>query len=340
VHPRELRQLGASGVAVTALGFGGATLGDIHGSIDESQAERTIEAAIDSGIAFFDTAPWYGLGLSEHRMGRVLRSKPRESFVLSTKVGRLLRRPVDPARYASPTWPHGMAFEPRFDYSGVGLMRSYEDSLARLGLNRVDALLVHDVDFLYQSDEDGIARCFAQLENEGGFAALQALRARGEVGAIGAGINATGFIPRFLERFEMDFFLVAMPYTLLDQDALREFELCRERGVSVVIGAPFASGILAGGGGGTYDYGEPNAAVRDRTTRLRAVCERYGVPLGAAALQFVLAHSVVASVIPGPNSPEQVHANLDWVQEPIPSALWENLFAEGLIRPGTPVPSA
>jgi D-threo-aldose 1-dehydrogenase len=163
------------------------------------------------------------------------------------------------------------------------------------------------------------------------------MRNRSEIRAIGAGINTTGFIPRFLQRLDIDFFLVAMPYTLLDQDALAELELCRERGVSVVIGAPFASGILAGGEG--YNYGAAPPAVQERATRIREVCERHGVPLGAAALQFVLAHPVVASVIPGPSSPVEVRANVDWVQHPIPAGLWEALLAEGLIRAWSPVPT-
>ncbi len=337
MNPRELRKLGSSGLFVTALGLGGATLGNIRESISESQAGETVRTALDEGIAFFDTAPWYGLGLSEHRMGHALRARPRQSFVLSTKVGRLLRAPTDPDGYRHPTWPFGLRFEPYFDYSGAGLIRSYEDSLARLGLNRADVLVIHDLDFQYQRDEAGISRCFDQLENEGGFAMLRAMRNRGEIRAIGAGINTTGFIPRFLQRFDLDFFLVAMPYTLLDQDGLQELELCQERNVSVVIGAPFASGVLAGGQ--TYNYAPVTPGVRERAQRIREVCGRHEVPPGAAALQFVLAHPVVASVIPGPSSPEEVRANVEWVQHPIPAALWDSLLAEGLIHARSPVPT-
>lgn len=252
MDPLEPRALGNTGLQVSALGLGGATLGNIGEAIPESQSEATILAAYAGGTTFFDTAPWYGLGLSEHRFGRVLREKPRESFVLSTKVGRLLRPPADRDRYRHPTWPAGLGFEPFFDYSAAGLARSHEDSLARLGLNRVDVLVIHDLDFGYQRDEVGIARCFDQLTRDGGFALLRAMRNGSEIRAIGAGIDTTGFIPRLLERFDIDFFLVAMPYTLLDQDGLEELNLCAARGVSVVIGAPFASGVLVGGL--TYNY--------------------------------------------------------------------------------------
>jgi D-threo-aldose 1-dehydrogenase len=162
------------------------------------------------------------------------------------------------------------------------------------------------------------------------------MRNRSEVHAIGAGINTTGFIPRFLDRFDMDFFLVAMPYTLLDQDGLAELDLCAARGVSVVIGAPFASGVLVGGQ--TYNYAAVTPSVRDRAARIREVCESHSVPPGAAALQFVLAHPAVASVIPGPSAPEQVRQNFHWVSQPIPAALWSSLKSEGLLNAEAPVP--
>ena len=337
MNPLELRQLGTTSLKVTALGLGGATLGDIQAAIPESQADATVEAAFESGVTYFDTAPWYGIGKSEHRMGHVLRTKPRDTFVLSTKVGRVLKPLSAGAANPHPMWPHGLSFEARFDYTGPAVVRSHEDSLARLGVSRVDALLIHDLDLGHHGDEAGVAARFAELESGGGFAALKSLRNGGQIAAIGAGINVTGFIPRFLDRFDMDFFIVAMPYTLLNQDALEEFELCRARGVGVVIGAPFASGLLAGGS--TYGYRAANAAVVERAARIRAICDRHDVPLGAAALQFVLAHPVVASVIPGPNSPEQFQANLAWLQHPIPAALWDDLRSEGLIRREAPTPS-
>ncbi len=343
MDPLELRPLGRRGPAVTRLGLGGVPLGDPHGPIDESRAALTLETAYANGINYFDTAPWYGIGRSEHRMGHALRGKPRERCVLATKVGRVLMRPRDasaPGPYSG-RWVGGLPFDLRFDYTRDGVLRSYEDSLQRLGMTRVDALAVHDLDLKFHRDEAGVAARLAELDRGGGFAALAELRSRGEIGAIGAGINHVGMIPRFLERFEMDFFLVAMPYTLLDQPALdAELPLCQARGVAVVIGAVFASGILARPAepGAQYGYKPVEADVRDRVARIDAVCRAHGVPIGAAALQFPLAHPAVTSVIPGADSAEQVRMNLQWMRIAIPPAFWDALKAEGLIRPDAPTP--
>ncbi len=341
MDPFETRHLGKTRGEVTRLGFGGGTLGDPVEVIDEARADLTVEAAYAAGIGHFDTSPWYGNGKSEHRLGRVLRTKPRGSFVLSTKVGRVYFRPQDPATFSQARWAGGLPFDFRFDYTRGGVLRSYEDSLARLGLNSVDALLIHDLDLRHQKTEDGVRAAFDQLDAGGGYAALAELKAGGHIGAIGAGINHSGMIPRFLERFELDFFLVAMPYTLLDQPALaEELPLCLERGVSVVIGAVFASGILAGGPGegALYAYQPAEPGVLERTRRIAAVCARHGVPLAAAALQFPLHHPAVANVIPGPNSPAQVRANLQHMRRLIPADLWLELKAERLIDPAAPTP--
>jgi D-threo-aldose 1-dehydrogenase len=341
MDPFDTRRLGGTGLAVTRLGFGGGTLGDPVEVIAEAQADLTVETAYAAGIGYFDTSPWYGNGKSEHRVGRVLRTKPREGFVLSTKVGRIYRRPADPATFSQARWAGGLPFDLRFDYSHDGVLRSYEDSLQRLGLTSIDALLIHDLDLKHQKTDEGIAAAFAQLDGGGGYEALDAMRSRGEIRAIGAGINHVGMIPRFLERFDPDFFLVAMPYTLLDQPALaKELPLCVERGVSVVIGAVFASGILARGPGegALYSYRPAEQAEIERTLRIQAVCDRHGVPLIAAALQFPVGHPAVASVIPGPNSPAQVRSNLQAMRHPIPADLWAELKAEKLIDPTAPTP--
>lgn len=212
-------------------------------------------------------------------------------------------------------------------------------SLARLGLNRLEALLIHDLDPGHQRTEEAVAAALATLEKDG-YRALADLKARGEIMAIGAGVNVTGMIPRFLERFPIDFFLVAMPYTLMDQSGLAELNLCREKSVSVVIGAPFASGILAVGPqpGATYGYRTARDQVMEKAARIQAVCTRHGVPMGAAELQFVFGHPSVASVIPGPVSTEQVRTNLAWMQTAVPGSLWTELKAEGLIAADAPVP--
>lgn len=341
MDPTQQRSIGRTGVRVTALGFGGGTLGDLWEVIPEARADATVAAAWEGGIRFFDTAPFYGHGKSEHRLGHVLRTHPRDAFVLSTKVGRVYSRPETPDGYEPGLWAGGLPFNFRVDYTRSGVLRSYEDSLMRLGLTRVEALLIHDLDFMFHKTEDAVRNRLDELDAGGGFAALRELKERGEIGAIGAGINEVGMIPRFLERFELDYFLVAIPYTLLTQEALeRELPMCVERGVGIVIGAPFASGILARGStsGATYAYAAPAPEVVEKTRRIEAACARHGVPLGAAALQFPLAHPAVAAVIPGPNSPEQVQRNLEWMRAPIPRDLWSELKSEGLLHPDAPTP--
>ncbi len=323
MDPFARRRLGRTDLHLTALGCGTATLGGIGEPIPDSQSDTTLEVAYGAGISYFDTAPWYGCGKSEIRVGRVLATKPRGTFALSTKVGRVLVRPEDPTTFVDDRWKGGLPFEVRFDYTRDGIFRAYEDSLQRLAMNTVDALLIHDLDAGYHG-EDGVTQKLHELDDSGGrgFRALQELKERGEIKAIGAGINPLGMIPRFLERFPLDFFLVAMPYTLLDQESLeRELPMCQERGAGIVIGAPFASGILARGpdaAGATYGYSPAQQAVLEKTRRIAQVCARHGVPLGAAALQFPLAHPSVAAIIPGPNHPSQVRTNLEWVRHPSP----------------------
>lgn len=345
MDPFKRRRIAKTTLEVTQLGMGGASLGDAREVIPEAQAAATLEAAHAAGIEYFDTSPWYGNGKSELRFGHVLRTKPRDSFVISTKVGRVHLRPANPDTYHHPRWQGGLPFEPRFDYTHDAVLRSYEMSLARLGLNRVDALLIHDLDPRHQLNEDGVRRGLEQLDKGSGYRALADLKSRGEIKAIGAGINHYGMIPRFLERFSIDFFLVAMPYTLLEQEALDgELQLCERHGVSVVIGAPFASGILARGPtpGALYRYTPAEPDILAKAQRIAAVCARHDVPLAAAALQFPFGHPSVVAVIPGPVATEEMRKNLGWMRREIPGALWSDLKREGLIRQDapTPVPAA
>jgi D-threo-aldose 1-dehydrogenase len=341
MDPFLRRRIGETSFEVTQLGMGGASLGDMRESIPEAQAIATLEAAHAVGIGYFDTSPWYGNGKSELRFGHVLRTKPRESFVLSTKVGRVHARPANPDTYRHPGWAGGLPFEPRFDYTREGILKSYEMSLARLGLNRVEALLIHDLDPRHQKSEEGVAAGLRQLEAGGGWQALADLKARGEIAAIGAGVNLVGMIARFLERWSVDFFLVAMPYTLLAQEGLEELEMCAERGVSIVIGAPYASGILVRGpqGGALYDYRPAKPETVAKAERIATICRRHDVPLAAAALQFPFGHGSVASVIPGPVATEEVSRNPAWMRLDIADALWADLKAAGLIRGDAPTPS-
>jgi len=345
MDPFRQRRIANTDFHVTQLGFGGGTLGDPDEVTENAQSQATLATAFEAGVGYFDTAPWYGNTKSEHRVGQFLRARPRDRYTLGTKVGRVYFRPDDPAAFSSSQWAKrwrgGLSFDRRFDYTSAGISRSYEDSLQRLGINTVDALTIHDLDFKHQKNEEGVRRGFEQLDAGGGFATLKALKERGEIQAIGAGVNHVGMIPRFLEHFDIDYFLVAMPYTLLDQGALdSELPLCQERGVSIIVGAVFASGILATGAtaGSVYGYLPADGPTMDRVRRMEAVCRRHGVPLAAVALQFPLAHPQVVSVIPGANSPQQVLQNLSNARQPIPVELWAELKQQGCLRPDVPTP--
>jgi len=307
--------------------------------IAPGEATAIVHAALDAGVTLVDTAPYYGLGLSEHRVGDALRDLPRDSFVLATKVGRVLT-PVPRGRSREDVfWAGGLNFDYRFDYGYDTIMRSHEDSLQRLGLASVDMLAIHDLDLDHGSVEVFEGR-LRELDGRGA-RALGELRAGGAVGAIGLGINTLGAIPRVLEIIDLDYAIVAMPYTLLDQDALdEELPLCLERGVSVIVGAVFASGVLAvDEGAGTYGYESAPPAVVEKVGRMRTVCERHGVSLAAAALQFPLGHPAVAAVIPGAVSADQVRENVARFAADIPAEVWEELKAEGLLRADAPVPA-
>ena len=346
MDPLQRNEVGKTGVLVTQLGFGGGPLGDPTDVIPEDQAQATLAAAYDRGVRYFDTAPWYGNTKSEHRLGHFLRDKPRDDFVLSTKVGRVYSRPEDVADFKANSpwakrWLGGLPFDLRFDYTYDGIMRSYEDSLTRLGLPNVDCLAIHDLDPGHMKSEAGVAGGFRQLDAGRGFAALMELKDRGDIKAIGAGINLTGLIPRFVERFDMDYFLIASPYTLLEQTALDEdLPLCQKRNISVVLGAVFSSGILATGPvtGALYRYKEANKEVVERVQAISDICRVHNVALSAAALQFPLFHPTVATVIPGANHPGQVSSNVDGVSRKIPDALWRQLKEQGYMRSDAPTP--
>jgi D-threo-aldose 1-dehydrogenase len=340
LDPGERRRLGGSDVQVTCFGFGGAPLGERFVRVSNEAADAIIETAYGVGINYFDTAPQYGQGKSEARLGRVLQTKPRESYVLSTKVGHLYEPPADPAAFATQLRGNGHHFAARSDYTRSGVMRSYEHSLLRLGLNRVDMLVIHDLDVTHHGSRDKVDFHFRELLEGGGWKALSELKRRGEIRAIGCGINQLGQIPKVLDNCDVDFFLVAMPYTLLDQGALdSELPLCQERGVSVVIGAVFASGILATGAtdDASYGYGPAPPEVKAKVSAMEHVCAAHGVPLQAAALQFPMFHPAVAAIIPGAHDSAILRHNPENFQLPISPRLWHDLKAEGLIRPDAPV---
>ena len=342
--PIRRRPLGArTGVEVTELGLGTAPLGETFDVIEEDEARALLDAAWDGGVRYFDTSPWYGKGQAEHRLGRALYRKPRGDYVISSKIGRVLRRPLKAGPFQRDSdWIGGLEFAHDMDYSYDGVMRSFEDSLQRLGINRIDVLLIHDLDTWHFKTEAKVAPYWNQLAT-GGWRALESLRDQGVIKGIGAGFNTMGTIPKYLDAFDMDFFLIAMRYTLLEQDVLDvEFPACAARGVGIVIGGTYNSGILATGATphARYNYSPAGPEILARVARMEAVCRRHNVPLAAAALQFPLGHPIVASVIPGAIARREVEGNIAAFQHPIPADLWAELKHEKLIRADAPVPDS
>ena len=331
----EKRQLGRTKLRVTTLGLGTATMGGSRIPITQMGGQAIVTAAWNAGVRYFDTAPFYGVGAAERRVGDALREHDRDKWVLSTKVGRLLRPKTDnapsPDGRLSP-----LPFQVIYDYTYSGIMRAVEDSYQRLGLARIDILYVHDIG-VYQHGEELNARYFAQLDGGGGYKALDELRRNGVVSAIGLGVNETAILMDALKIGDWDAFLLAGRYTLLEQAPLDDLiPACVTRGTSLVIGGPLNSGILAGRD--TWNYAKAPPEIVARVEKLEAVCKAHNVPLAAAALQFPLAHPVVASVIPGPRSAEEFDANLPLFTMKIPAGLWSDLRAQGLLHPQAPVP--
>ena len=342
-QPIEQRTLGRTQVAVTQLGLGGAGIGDLTERLPEQQAQQILQAAWDGGIRYYDTSPYYGHGKSEHRLGHFLRQQPRDEFVVSTKIGRVFRsqnrtlpRQRKPAGFVG-----ALPFEFYYDYSYDGIMRSYEDSLQRLSLPSIDLLLIHDLDFWFHKTEALVTAYLAQLATSG-WRALEELRSSGEIKGVGAGINQAGMIPRFLDLVDLDFFLVALSYNLLDQSVLdEELPRCAEAGIGIIGGANFASGILASGPveGASYSYAPASPEILEKTRRIETICRRHETPLAAAAMQFPLAHPLVAAIFPGAIRPAHVEKNLELLRHPIPSQLWADLKQEGLLPAHAPTPA-
>ena len=335
---------GAGGLAYPALGFGAAAIGNLYRSISDAAAHEAVRAALAEGVTLFDTAPYYGFGLSETRLGAALAEfDPEQRVLVSTKVGRRLE-PISAEAAAGER--HGFvdagAFEPVFDYSYDAVMRSFEQSLQRLRRDRIDVLLAHDLGRRVHGDAHE-AR-FAEFMS-GGYRAMRELRDSGVVGAIGLGVNEWEVCEQALGAGAFDLFLLAGRYTLLEQAALDSFlPLCAARGVSVIVGGPFNSGILAQAseapGAAQYDYAPAPQAVTERVAKLRAVCARFEVPLAAAALQFPLAHPQVQTVIPGLADAGQVAQAVELMRVPIPETFWRALRDEGLLHAQAPVPAA
>ena len=340
MNPLEKRWLGKSGVKLPILGFGGAQLSSEIHPIGDLQAQETLDEAWKIGIRYFDTSPWYGLGLSEHRIGYFLRQQSSDEFLLSTKIGRVLTANVDAKESQKPPFfQAGLPFAHRYDYSHDGVMRSFEDSTQRLGLNQLDFLLIHDLDYVFNETEAEVNARLKELES--GWKALEQLKSSGQIRGIGAGINEEKIMLRLLDGFDLDFFLVAGPYTLLDQKTLEyQFPRFEQRNVGVIIGSPFAGGILAAAStnGGSYRGQSAPPEVKDRIRAIDRVCTRNKVSIKAAALQFPLGHTIVTSIIPGVKHPSEVRENVELMKANIPQDFWIELRDEGLIHRDAPVP--
>jgi D-threo-aldose 1-dehydrogenase len=330
-------RLGRVDLEVTALGLGTVALGNLFGAVSEEQASATIDAAWESGIRFYDTAPLYGHGIAELRVGHALRHKKRDDFVLASKVGRRLR-PRPRAEIEFGAWVDVTPFELVYDYSYDGTMRAFEDSLQRMALERMEICFIHDIDVFTRGAEQ--PEVFRQAM-DGCWKALERLRSEGALKAIGVGVNEWEVCHDALIQRDFDCFLLAGRYSLLEQKPLDKFlPLCIERKAAVVIGGGFNSGILATGAvdGARYNYGPAPAEIMERVRKVEAVCRRHNVPLPAAAMQFVVAHPAIPSLIIGARSPAQMKQNAKWFDHPTPSAFWSEMKSSGLIREDAPTP--
>ncbi len=323
-------------LALTALGLGTAPLGNIFSPIPEAEAEATIEAAWDAGIRYYDTAPLYGRGIAETRLNRVLRPKPRDSFVLSTKVGRIMKRTTPDNMVGHTKYFGTPAREVVYDYTRDGILRSVEHSFERLGLDRFDALFIHDIDPVTHGSVEVSEKHMRDLFNSG-LKALDELRASGVTRAIGTGLNVAETTERLVRDADLDLILLAGRYTLLEQGPLATlFPLCQKRGVGVVAAGIFNSGLLAGGN--TYNYAAAPADLVARKNAIADVCKRHGVELAHAALQFPAFHPAVVTTIFGAVKPHEVAANIAAKSTPVPAQLWQDLKAAGLLAADAPVP--
>ena len=337
---RNFKAPSGATLAITELGFGAAPLGNLYKAITDDAAQATLNAAWKQGVLYFDTAPLYGLGLSETRLNYFLRDKKRKDYVLSTKVGRLLQVCPHEQRTGIGKFFNTPNRREIFDYTYDGVMRSLEFSLERLGLDAIDIVFAHDCDVFTHGSEaarDAHVKTFMA----GGYKALTKMRDEKVIKAIGAGVNEWQVCETLAKQGEFDLFLLAGRYTLLEQEALNSFlPLCEERGIGIIVGGPYNSGILASGPvkGAFYNYDPAPQAILQRVQKIEAVCKLHKVKLAEAALRFPLHHPCVVSVIPGAVSPQQVVMNVKTLSATLPKALWRDLKAQGLmdIRAKTP----
>lgn len=338
MRTRHWDRLGNGGLTFTELGFGAAPLGNLYRAISEDDAQAILTAAWDAGVRYFDTAPLYGLGLSETRLNRFLRDKPRNTYVISTKIGRLFQISTPDKRDGLGKWFDVPSRNEIYDYGYDAVMRSLEFSLERLGLDRVDILYAHDLDVFNHKTQNALDARLAEFM-AGGYRALMALRDQGIIAAFGAGVNEWESCQWMTERGDFDLFLLAGRYTLLEQEAQESFlPLATKRGIGIVIGGPYNSGVLATGPkpGAFYNYDPAPEWVLERVGRIESICRSHDTAMVEAAFQFPLRHPAVVSVIPGGQGVWEMQANARAASASIPPALWSDLKAQDLIRADAP----
>ncbi|HEX4892665.1 MAG TPA: aldo/keto reductase [Hyphomicrobiaceae bacterium] len=336
------RAVGKAGLTVTEIGFGGAPIGNFRFDISDEASHGAMAALWQGGGRLYDTSPYYGYGRSELRVGRFLQSVPASEYVLSTKIGRVMR-PLRASDDTTGLRTGGLPMFPRYDYSYDGVMRSLEHSYLRMGVNRIDIALIHDVD-AFTHGSDAAAEPHFKAAMDGAYKALDELRRSGDLKAIGAGINDTRWCRRFVEAGDFDCIMMAGQYTLLQhtRETLDFIELCRKRGVGLLLAAVFNSGLLVMGSksSATFNYNPPPADVMERLRGIEKIAAAHSVPLNAAAIQFALAEPVVKAAVLGATGPAEVESNLKARHHPIPAAFWSDLKAAGLLAAGLPVPVA
>ncbi|MEP6876101.1 MAG: aldo/keto reductase [Burkholderiales bacterium] len=331
----DKRTLPRGGLSVPMFGLGGAQLGGLYRAMSDGAASALVDAAWNLGVRHFDTAPYYGYTRSERRLGAALGPRPRDEFILSTKVGRLFR-PDASVRPDDDGWTDPLPFRPRYDYSHDGVMRSIDDSLQRLGIAQVDLLYVHDIGTVTHGERHDVH--WNQLTRGGGFRALEALRRSGVTRAVGLGVNEWQVAHASMREFDLDCTMLAGRYTLLEQAALSPLlDECLARGNAIVAAGPFNSGVLAGGSSFNYAAAPPH--VIERVRALETVCREFDVSLPAAALQFPLAHPAVVSCVAGAHDEAELAQNIGWFESPIPPAFWNALHQRGLIDGRAPLPA-
>ncbi|MGR3503378.1 aldo/keto reductase [Pseudaestuariivita sp.] len=336
---RHWDRIGNGGVTFTELGFGTAPLGNLYRAISDEDARATLDAAWEGGVRYYDTAPLYGLGLSETRLNPFLRGKKRDEYVLSTKVGRLMQPCAPEYRAGEGKWFDVPSRREQYDYTYDGIMRSFDHSFSRLGVDRVDILYVHDLCIFSHGSKEISDMRIEEFFQGRGYDAMLSLRDQGVVQAIGGGINEWEVCQTLAERGDFDLFLLAGRYTLLEQSALDSFlPLCEKRGIGIVTGGPYNSGILATGArqGAYYNYDPAPQEILDKVSAIEKVCEAHGVRLIDAAFQFPLLHPAHVAVIPGGQGVSETESNLQAAQADIPAALWSDLKSEGLMREDAP----